>query len=120
MKRVGGDLVQVLVVPATTPIIPTGNLSMERDIPPNPYSHPNESYKTVWVVLVIMAVPDLLRSGWSVSTWLAEVIGVACSLPVFALVPPRLGLRKVALLSAVMCLIIAVEYLAHTYLHLHR
>jgi hypothetical protein len=93
---------------------------MERDIPPKPYSHPNESLKTLWLVLVVVAVPDLLRSEWSMNILLAEGIGLACSLPVVALAPPRLGLRKVALFSALMCIIVAVQYLAHLYFHLHR
>jgi hypothetical protein len=93
---------------------------MEPDIPPKPYRHPNESLKTLWVVLVVVTIPDLLHSEWPMNIWLAESIGLACCLPVVAFVPPRMGLRRVALLYAAMCLIVAVQYLAHLYFHLHR
>ena len=93
---------------------------MERDIPPKQYRHPNESFKMLWMVLVVVAIPDLLRSEWSMNIWLAEGFGLACCLPVFAFVPPRVGLRKVVLFSAAMCLIVAVQYAAHLLLHLHK
>lgn len=93
---------------------------MEGDIPPKPYRHPNQSFKNIWVILILLAVPDLLHSGWSMNIWLAESVGVACSLPVLALAPPRLSSGKMVLLSALMYLIVAAQYLAHLYFRANR
>jgi hypothetical protein len=94
---------------------------MEADIPPKSYRHPDEPFKNLWLVLVIVGVPDVLRNVWSMNVWLAEIIGLACALAVMAFHPPRLmKLSKLALLSALMCSIVAVQYLVHSFFHLHH
>lgn len=93
---------------------------MERDISPKPYRHPNKPFKYFLVIFFVVMIPDLLRSEASMSLWLAETVGLLCSLPVWALAPPRLSSGKVALLSALMCLVVVVQYFVHVLFHLHQ
>jgi hypothetical protein len=93
---------------------------VERDIPAKPYRHPNESFKNFWVIFFVVMIPDLLHTEVPMNLWLAEIVGLACSLPVFALVPPRMSFGKVALLAALMCVIVAIQYFVHTLFHFHQ
>ena len=86
---------------------------------PKPYHFASEPFKTAWMVLMILAVPDVLRNVWSINTWLAEIAGLACSLLVMALAPPRPKIGKLAVLATIMCLIVAVQYLVHSLAHSH-
>lgn len=94
---------------------------MEPDIPPKPHRHPNESLKNFVLLSVFFVVSDLLHFVLSMNRWLAMAIGVACSLPIFLLVPPRprLGLGRMALLAVLCCLIFAVDYLVCLHFHLN-
>ncbi|HEX4005913.1 MAG TPA: hypothetical protein VHX60_07040 [Acidobacteriaceae bacterium] len=88
---------------------------MERDFPPKPYQHPNEWFKTACLFLAVVAIPEALHGVWSLNLWFAESIGLVGSLLLLALMPPRVGPRKVAVFLALMSVIVAVQCLAHLY-----
>jgi hypothetical protein len=93
---------------------------MEPNIIPKPYRHPDETFKLVLAISIVIVISDLLQRVASTSTWLAEAAGIACSLPVVALVPPRLSLRKLGILSVFMGVVIAIQYLIDKHFHLYR